>query len=418
MQDRRCISFFILIGLALQEFNVTGATFPILDQCLKELPGFPVHLGIGQPVSVAMLDLNNDGLLDVALSTFELLDIRSEQVLSKARSRVWVLFSEKHHPFQLKEPVLLYETYQEGGPALLVRGNDLMDNATPDLVVGDLSNSSVLLFNYESGNFVEKARFIVPEPYRLLDLSLVDLDKDGKVDLIVAGQYGVLALWNIGHGAFMPALLIDYGEYGDAIRLACGDFNGDGWIDIGVLGVREIEGGVGHWIGIILNKGNRVFERGYHTEMKEPALGIYFVLAAGDVDHDGCSDLVTVYNDRIVVFLGSKEGAFTEDRFVSNPAFFVPAIALHDLTGDGCLNIIQLIPEFDPFITVSITRECYSRASPRMMSEFGIFFPSPYACAVADIGGFPYLILAGAERDEKEVKTVLSLFVGCRKEGE
>ena len=401
---------------ALAEAPAPGAR--TVDWCLKELPGFPVILSIGRPASVAVADLNNDGIPDVALTTVEILDMeflnvdnKTEQGIPKFWSGLWVLFGGDSDNWQLGEPMLLHEVSSEGG-ALLVRAGDLTGNSFLDLVVGDLSSSSIAIFSYEDGGFVEKASFDVPTPYRLIDLSLADLDRDGKVDIVVAGQYGVLVCWNLGRGAVLPALIVDYGDYGDAITVACGDFNGDGWVDIGVLGLTGTEDGVEHWVDVVLNAGNREFIRAGHERMDKPALGVYFVLTAGDVDNDGYSDLVTAYNDRILVLFGSERGTLTVDS-IFNPAMFVAAIVLHDLTGDGCLNIIDLTPEFD---SVGISRECYSRIPPRMLSGFGIRFPNPHACAVADIGGLPYLVLAGAEWDKGQTKTVLSVFVGCGRE--
>lgn len=413
----------VLLGSAFGGLAAVGETPATsertVDRCVRELPGFPVILSIGRPASVVVADLNNDGIPDVALTTFEIPDMQSlnvdnetEQGIPKSPSRLWVLFGEDSDHYQLGEPMLLHEVYYDGG-ALLVRAGDLTGDSFVDLVVGDLSSSSIAIFSYEDGGFVEKACFSVPTPYRLIDLSLADLDGDGKVDIVVAGQYGVLVFWNPGRGALVPALIVDYGDYGDAITVACEDFNGDGRVDIGVLGLTGTEDGVEHWVDVVLNAGNREFIRAGHVRMDRPALGVYFVLAAGDVDNDGYSDLVTAYNDRILVLFGSERGTPTMDSMIFIPAMFVAAIVLHDLTGDGCLNIIVLTPEWN---SVSISRECYPRTAPRMLSGFGIRFPSPHACAVADIGGLPYLVLAGAKWDKGQHKTVLSLFVGCNGE--
>lgn len=394
---------------AVEENSVTSER--IVDRCVRELPGFPVILSIGHPASVVVADLNKDGAPDLALTTFEILG--NEHSIPKLPSRLWVLFGEHLDHWQAKEPVLLYEVYHEGG-ALLLRAGDLTGDGFANLVVGDLFSSSITIFDYENSGFVEKASFSMPTPYRLIDFSLADLDGDGKMDVVIAGQRGVLVFWNLGCGALAPALIVDYGDYGDAVRVACGDFNGDGRSDIGVLGLTGTENGVEHWVDVILNAGNRQFIRTGHVRMDKPALGVYLVLAAGDVDRDGYCDLVTAYNDRILVLFGYELGTITIDSMIFNPAMFVPAIALHDLTGNGCLNIIMLTPEFD---SVSISRECYTRVAPRMLSGFGIRFPSPHACAVADIGGLPYLVLAGARWDTGQSKTVLSLFMGCGKEG-
>jgi len=415
---RRCLGVALLTGLvsawmACLGGDGTGNDATSLAPCLRELPGFPVILSIGRPTSVAVADLNGDGIPDVALTTFEISDMETEQIMLKTRSQLWVLFGKESDHYELREPVLIHEAYWEGGPALLVRAGNLISNSFFDLVVGDLSNSSIAIFSYEDSFFVEKAFLSVPEPYRLMDFSLADLDENGKVDIVVAGQYGVVVFWNLGEGIFAPAVLVEYGNYGDAIRVASGDVNGDGRLDIGVLGITGAESGVKHWVDVVLNVGNRRFIRAGHVRMDEPAVGVYFVLAAGDVDGDGFSDLVTAYNDRILVLFGSEQGTLTVDRLIFIPALFVPAIILHDLTGDGCLNIIVLTPEWN---RVYVSRECYPRTAPGMVSGFSIPFPSPHACAATEIRGLAYLVLAGVEGDEGQSKTVLSWFVGCSRE--
>lgn len=380
-----------------------------MGRWLQELPGFPVRLGIGQPITIVVVDLDHNGVPDVALTTFE---FESETPVSQ--SRLWVLFGEDSDGYQLREPTLVYEVHFEKSPALMVRAGDLNSDDIEDLVVVDLSKSEIVIFSYEAGAFLKNGFLTVPQPYRLIDVTLTDLDEDGKIDIVVSGQYGVLVFWNLGNSDFAPAPIVDYGDYGDAIRLASGDFNGDGRVDIGVLGLTGTENGVEHWIDVILNAGHREFVKAGHVRMDEPSKGIYFVLASGDVDRDGHSDLVTAYNDWILVLLGSEKGTLIDDRFIYVPDPFVPAIALHDLSGDGCLNIIVLAGLFD---RVLISQECYSTVAPRVMSMWGFPFPGPHACAAADFGGVPYLVVAGAEWSKGESRTVLSFFVGYRGDG-
>lgn len=64
------------------------------------------------------------------------------------------------------------------------------------------------------------------------DVRVVDLDADGRMDLVVSGTDALQISVGVGDGTFMAPVAYKVGQ--QAGRLAIGDFNGDGWLDIAV----------------------------------------------------------------------------------------------------------------------------------------------------------------------------------------
>ena len=90
--------------------------------------------------------------------------------------------------------------------------------------------------------------YIGGTPYRVMETTLwllLDLNRDGKVDLVVASYYnppgGVSVLLGNGNGTFAPAVSYPSPTVGAATNaVAVGDFNGDGKPDIAVTNYADI----------------------------------------------------------------------------------------------------------------------------------------------------------------------------------
>jgi hypothetical protein len=123
----------------------------------------------GQPLGIAIADLNGDGILDLAIA----------------------LFGPARPPF--------------GGQVAVLLG------------VGDGSFAAPVLYDLT--------------PYQGVRLVAIDLNHDGKLDLAVAVQHfgGFAVLLGNGDGTFQPAVTTVLGDSND---IAAADFNGDGNIDL------------------------------------------------------------------------------------------------------------------------------------------------------------------------------------------
>jgi hypothetical protein len=208
---------------------------------------------------------------------------------------------------------------------------------------------------------------------------VVDLNKDGKADLVVAnaGAHTLSVLLGKGDGTFQTAVNYSYsiGAQQPA-TLAVGDFDGDGNADIAVVSYDTNQSG-----GVSIMRGN-----GDGTLQPPGALitaGAFpRFAAAADFNGDGNLDLaVTNFNNNTVSILLGR-GDLTFDSHVdyavgSNPIKPVPVC----LNYDGILDI-AVTDEGGGFSTlIGHGDGTFSNGAARAVSG------SPFGLAAADLNG-------------------------------
>ena len=126
---------------------------------------------------------------------------------------------------------------------------------------------------------------------------------------------------------FYPA--VNYDSGGDTARLAIGDLNGDGYLDIAVA-----NGGTDN-VSVLLGNGDGTFQ----TALNYGVGGPIFV-TIGDLNGDGAPDLALANNlsDYVSVLLGNGDGSFQTavNYGVGN---FPHSIAIGDLDSDGAPDL-------------------------------------------------------------------------------
>jgi hypothetical protein len=174
-----------------------------------------------------------------------------------------------------------------------------------------------------------------------------DFNGDGKLDLAILSYDGsttsyLTILLNNGDGSFSakPTVVAFHqgSTGGDVIlgTMAAADFNGDGKLDLAVVGDYVSSGGV----TILLGNGDGTFAAAGPN--LDPTAG-FALIATGDFNGDGIPDFVTPNyfesGGSPTIFLGKGDGTFTFQPIPLTLDYFPNSVLVGDFNGDGVLDL-------------------------------------------------------------------------------
>ena len=272
------------------------------------------HTTGAEPVSLAVADLNGDGIPDVIVSD-----------TNYDRPALSILLGNGDGTFQ---PQL---TYTLANSSTLAVG-DFNGDGLPDLAVAALAPGSVsILLGNGDGTFRQGAAYLQGTAFG--SIITADFNEDGKLDLMVSvyGQHpSLLTMLGNGDGSFQPPST--YPAIGLLVDAA--DFYGDGHQDVAVNS-NVFAPGSGYLLLLPGNgRGGFLQAPGYHGG-PEPA-----ALASADFNGDGNPDLAVADASAgtVSILLGDGLGAFHNAGSYAagrNPV----CIAVADFNGDGKLDL-------------------------------------------------------------------------------
>jgi hypothetical protein len=286
--------------------------------------GSPIKLA-AMPGDIKLGDVNGDGSPDLCVAQGDRKAV--EVFLNNGGGR----FSPAPgSPFPVRAP----EGFILSGLELI----DLNEDGKLDLVTtSDKHNSFGALLGDGRGGFAAGPTTKFPAGSGNFAFAFGDLDGDGRPDVAITNSGGgeflettrVIVMSGDGKGSFR--LLSETDAPVSPRYLTLGDMNGDGRPDLVFVHGGNRRCGV----SVLLNEGGGKFKPGPGYDLGAEAFGV----AVADVNQDKRNDLIVASVDSVTVLLGG-EGSFgpaTGSPFRAGPGAY--HLALGDINRDGKMDI-------------------------------------------------------------------------------
>ena len=229
---------------------------------------------------------------------------------------------------------------------------DIDGNGTSELFLGGGRGQTDAMFRFDNGNFVavDKAAGISKSEDAVSHGAVVlDINKDGKEDLIVAREDGLWLHTNKGGTFSSEKFKAPMSENTTPLSVAIGDLNGDGHFDMYVSGyIRKdlVEGqnifnkeGYGGTSALLMNNGDNTFDNTTKDAglfYKHNTFQSIFI----DVDRDSDLDLVVAHDTgQVRTWKNDGSGKFTSVANPNTNNFSYPmGIAIADYDQNGLVD--------------------------------------------------------------------------------
>ena len=225
-------------------------------------------------------------------------------------------------------------TTYAGQNGLAVVSGDLNNDGRADAILFTATGAYSFLSD-AAGNLVLTSSIPDADPR---NAKLVDLNGDGKLDLVYADGDGlqVVAALGNGDGTFQPQVAVNIGGGSEAVAVA--DFNGDGKPDAVVATGKA---------AVLMNNGTSTI---FNAPIFLPGGNDGETIAVGDFNGDGHPDIVLggYSTDTLYVYLNNGDGTFGAPETYALPDH-ATGLATGDFAHTGRDDIVVSYPDTNAF---------------------------------------------------------------------
>jgi hypothetical protein len=315
------------------------------------------------PRSVAVVDVNSDSKPDII-------------VANSGTKNVGVLLNSGNGTFTVQTT---YSTGTDSWP-VFVAVVDVNSDSKPDVIIANYYKNNVgVLLNSGTGTSTAPTTYSTGSGSNPVSVAVVDINSDGKPDIIVAnyGTNNVGVLLNSGNGTFTPQTTYSTGTGSNPIGVAVVDVNSDGKADIIVANQGTNN------VGVLLNSGTGTFT--VQTTYSTGTDSSPYSVTAVDVNSDSKPDIIIANQgtNNVGVLLNSGTGTFTAQSTYSTGTDSSPySVTVVDVNSDSKPDII--VANYDTNNVGVLLNSGTSTFTAQANYSTG-FDSSPYSVTVVDV---------------------------------